>query len=142
MSMVPATVNAYNLQSSNSISFAAGILRMPYFHVDNPEYMNYGAMGAIAGHEIGHSFDNIGRRYDEIGGLKNWWTEATAEVFNEKAQCFVEQYGNFTIKGSDNKDYNLNGRLTLDENLADNGGLKMSFSAWQSLIKSDPDGQK
>ncbi|KAK3838096.1 MAG: hypothetical protein J3R72DRAFT_402781 [Linnemannia gamsii] len=142
MSMVPATVNAYNLQSSNSISFAAGILRMPYFHVDNPEYMNYGAMGAVAGHEIGHSFDNIGRRYDEIGGLKNWWTEATAEAFNEKAQCFVEQYGNFTIKGSDNKDYNLNGRLTLDENLADNGGLKMSFSAWQSLIKSDPDGEK
>ncbi|KAG0277094.1 hypothetical protein BGZ95_006521 [Linnemannia exigua] len=142
MSLAPATVNAYNLQSSNSINFAAGVLQMPYFHVDNPEYVNYGAIGAVAGHEIGHGFDITGRRYDAIGGLKNWWTEATAKAFNEKAQCFVDQYGNFTIRGPDNKDYNLNGRLTLDENLADNGGLKMSFNAWQTRIKYDPNGQR
>ncbi|KAG0254630.1 hypothetical protein BGZ95_005975 [Linnemannia exigua] len=116
--------NAYYDQSLNSIYFMVGILRPPFFHVENPEYMNYGAFGGIAGHEIG------------------WWSNTTEKTFNQKAQCFVEQYGNFTIKGPDGKDYNLNGKFTLRENLADNGGLKMSFRAWQSRIKFDPQGKK
>ncbi|KAF9154692.1 hypothetical protein BG015_000220 [Linnemannia schmuckeri] len=142
MSMVPATVNAYYSPSSNSINFPAGILQLPFFNVENPEYINYGSMGVIGGHEIGHAFDNTGRHYDSIGRIENWWTNATSKAFDEKAQCYVNQYGNFTIKGPDGKDHNLDGQLTLGENLADNGGIKMAFRVWQSRAKSDPNGKK
>ncbi|KAF9545334.1 hypothetical protein EC957_011088 [Mortierella hygrophila] len=142
MGMVPSTVNAYYNPSFNSINFPAGILQLPFFHVENPEYINYGGMGVVGGHEIGHAFDNSGRHYDSIGRVANWWTNATSEAFDEKAQCYVNQYGNFTIKGPDGKDHNLNGELTLGENLADNGGIKMAFRVWQSRAKSDPNGKK
>ncbi|KAK5796897.1 hypothetical protein F5H01DRAFT_385459 [Linnemannia elongata] len=142
MGMVPSTVNAYYSPSSNSINFPAGILQLPFFNVENPEYINYGSMGVVGGHEIGHAFDNSGRHYDSIGRVANWWTNATSKAFDEKAQCYVNQYGNFTIKGPDGKDHNLNGQLTLGENLADNGGLKMAFRVWQSRAKSDPNGKK
>ncbi|KAF8931453.1 hypothetical protein BGZ47_011839 [Haplosporangium gracile] len=142
MGMVPATVNAYYSPSSNSINFPAGILQLPFFNIENPEYINYGSMGVVGGHEIGHAFDNTGRHYDAIGRLENWWTNATSKAFDEKAQCYVNQYGNFTIKGPDGKDHNLDGQLTLGENLADNGGIKMAFRVWQSRVKSDPNGKK
>ncbi|KAK3840046.1 MAG: hypothetical protein JOS17DRAFT_725821 [Linnemannia elongata] len=141
MLMVPATVNAYYDPFSNSINFPAGILQMPFFNVENPEYINYGSMGVVGGHEIGHAFDSMGRHYDDIGRVANWWTNATSKAFDEKAQCYVNQYGNFTIKGPDGKDHNLNGQLTLPENLADNGGIKMAFRAWQSRAASDPNGK-
>ncbi|KAG0302166.1 hypothetical protein BGZ97_002475 [Linnemannia gamsii] len=142
MGMVPSTVNAYYSPSSNSINFPAGILQLPFFNVENPEYVNYGSMGVVGGHEIGHAFDNSGRHYDAIGRIQNWWTNSTSKAFDERAQCYVNQYGNFTIKGPGNKDYNLDGQLTLGENLADNGGIKMSFRVWQSRAKSDPNGKK
>ncbi|KAF9082327.1 hypothetical protein BGX23_012578 [Mortierella sp. AD031] len=139
---VPQTVNAFYDPSSNRILFPAGILQVPYFNVDNPEYVNYGGMGVVAGHEITHGFDNMGHHYDSVGRIHNWWTNATEQAFNEKAQCFVEQYGNFTVKGPDGKDYNVNGQLTLGENIADNGGLKQAFRAWQFRHKSDVAGKK
>ncbi|KAF9905558.1 hypothetical protein EC991_001588 [Linnemannia zychae] len=143
MPVIPQTVNAYYSPQTNTINFPAGILQLPFFHVGNPEYINYGSMGVIGGHEIGHAFDNNGRVYDSIGRVANqWWTNATSQAFEDKAQCFINQYGNFTIKGSDGTDYNLNGQATLGENLADNGGAKMAFHIWQSRVKSDPYGRK
>ncbi|KAG0368779.1 hypothetical protein BGX24_002699 [Mortierella sp. AD032] len=134
----PQIVDAFYLGPTNHIIFPAGILQPPFFHVDNPEYLNYGAMGVAAGHEITHGFDNMGRNYDSAGRVKNWWTDMTEKTFNEKAQCFVDQYGNFTIKGPDGKDYKVNGQLTLGENIADNGGLEHAYSTWQTRYQSDP----
>ncbi|KAF9139535.1 hypothetical protein BG015_001986 [Linnemannia schmuckeri] len=136
----PQTVDAFYHSPSNHIVFPAGILQSPFFHVDNPEYLNYGAMGVAAGHEITHGFDNIGKNYDYIGRVKNWWTNETEKAFNEKAQCFIDQYGKFSIKGPDGKDHNVNGQLTLAENIADNGGLKQSYRTWQARFLSDPSG--
>ncbi|KAK3825806.1 MAG: hypothetical protein J3Q66DRAFT_277932, partial [Benniella sp.] len=140
MHMVPQTVNAYYSPTQNQIVFPAGILQPPFFHTENPEYINYGGIGVVAGHEITartwslpilssdcHGFDNKGHLFDSEGRMVNWWTDATTEAFNTKARCFVEQYGNFSVKGSDGKAYYVKGQLTLGENIADNGGLKQSF---------------
>ncbi|KAG0277096.1 hypothetical protein BGZ95_006523 [Linnemannia exigua] len=142
MPLVPQTVNAYYSPTTNTINFPAGILQPPFFHADNPEYINYGSMGVVGGHEIGHAFDNTGRKYDSLGRLANWWTNATSQAFEDKAQCYVNQYSNFTFKGPDGKDYNVDGQRTLGENLADNGGIKMAFHIWQNRVKSDPYGRK
>ncbi|KAF9121609.1 hypothetical protein BGX30_002460 [Mortierella sp. GBA39] len=136
----PQTVDAFYDGQSNHIIFPAGILQPPFFHVDNPEYLNYGTLGVAAGHEITHGFDNMGKNYDYTGRVKNWWTNVTEKAFNEKSQCFVNQYGKFSIKGPDGKDYNVNGQLTLAEDIADNGGLKQSYRTWQSRLQSDPSG--
>ncbi|KAG0220041.1 hypothetical protein BGX33_009593 [Mortierella sp. NVP41] len=138
----PQTVNGYYLYSSNQVIIPAGVLQGHAFNVDNPEYVNFGAIGRLIGHEIGHGFDNLGCNYDSIGRIHNWWTNATEQAFNEKAQCFVEQYGNFTVKGPDGKDHNVNDEWTLGENIADNGGLKQAFRAWQFRHKSDLKGKK
>ncbi|KAG0294782.1 hypothetical protein BGZ96_000448 [Linnemannia gamsii] len=122
--MFPSHVNAYFHSSFNTINFPAGILQGVFFGVNYPEYVNYGGIGVVAGHEIG------------------WWTNETSQAFKDKSQCFVEQYGNFTVLGPDGKQHNLNGQLTLGENLADNGGLKMAFKIWQSRFKSDSYGRK
>ncbi|KAG0205690.1 hypothetical protein BGX33_007783 [Mortierella sp. NVP41] len=124
MNNYPQIVDAFYDASTNHMVFPAGILQPPFFHVDNPEYINYGAMGVVAGHEI------------------IWWTNTTEQAFDEKMRCFVEQYGNFAIEGPDGKDYNINGELTLAENIADNGGVKQAFSTWQCRLKSDPTGTK
>ncbi|KAF9299384.1 hypothetical protein BGZ88_008925, partial [Linnemannia elongata] len=101
MSLVPSTVNAAYNPSSNSINVPAGILQLPFFNIENPEYINYGSMGVISGHEIGHAFDNSGRHYDSIGRVTNWWTNSTSKAFDEKAQCFVNQIKNFKLPGLD-----------------------------------------
>ncbi|KAG0241556.1 hypothetical protein BGX31_001078 [Mortierella sp. GBA43] len=124
MHMVPQTVNAYYSPTQNQIVFPAGILQPPFFHTENPEYINYGGIGVVAGHEI------------------TWWTNTTSEAFNAKARCFVEQYGNFSVLGSDGKAYYVNGQLTLGENIADNGGLKQSFEAWQERFNADKNGRR
>ncbi|KAG0377644.1 hypothetical protein BGX24_005713 [Mortierella sp. AD032] len=142
MHMSPQTVNAYYSPTENQIVFPAGILQPPFFHTENPEYINWGGIGVVAGHEITHGFDNKGHQFDALGRLANWWSNSTTEAFNKKAQCFVDQYGNFTIKGSDGKDYNVNGELTLGENIADNGGLKQSFDTWKGRFASDPAGRR
>ncbi|KAF9904445.1 hypothetical protein EC991_002663 [Linnemannia zychae] len=138
----PHLVNAFYNPAANQIVFPAGILQRPFFHVESPDYVNYGGFGVVAGHEVTHGFDNTGQHFDSIGRIVNWWTNATERAFNEKVKCFVDQYGNFTVKGPDGKDHHVDGQLTLGENIADNGGLKQSFRAWQARLKADPSGKK
>ncbi|KAF9995231.1 hypothetical protein BGZ80_003531, partial [Entomortierella chlamydospora] len=136
--MSPQTVNAYYNPNVNEMVFPAGILQPPFFHGDNPEYLNYGGIGVVAGHELTHAFDNEGRLFDAHGKLSNWWSNATLDEFNQRSQCFIDQYGNFTVTDPQGRENHVNGKLTLGENLADNGGLKKAFDAWQARYKSDP----
>ncbi|KAF9163108.1 hypothetical protein DFQ26_002925 [Actinomortierella ambigua] len=129
--MSPQTVNAYYNRGANEIVFPAGILQPPFFSGSNPEYLNFGGIGAVAGHELTHGFDNNGRLYDANGAYANWWTAETMEKFEQRAQCFVKQYANFTVPNLDGGVEHVNGELTLPENLADNGGLKKAYEAWQ-----------
>ncbi|KAG0034876.1 hypothetical protein BGZ82_005566 [Podila clonocystis] len=140
--MSPQTVNAYYNPSGNEIVFPAGILQPPFFHTDNPEYLNYGGVGVVAGHELTHAFDDEGRRYDANGKFSDWWTDSTLQEFKAKTQCFVDQYGRFTVEDAQGRENQVNGKLTLGENLADNGGLKTAFEAWQTRFDSDPQGEK
>lgn len=126
--MNPQEVNAYYNPVFNEIVFPAGILQSPFFSDNYPEYLNYGGIGAVVGHELSHGFDNMGRHFDAHGRLVEWWTNATSQSFDEKADCFVKQYSNYTVPG----DVHVNGRLTLGENVADNGGIRQSFSAWKA----------
>ncbi|KAF9434058.1 hypothetical protein BGZ76_008642 [Entomortierella beljakovae] len=140
--MSPQTVNAYYNPNVNEIVFPAGILQPPFFHVNHPEYINYGGIGVVAGHELTHAFDNEGRLFDAHGKLTDWWSNSTAREFKERSQCYIDQYGNFTVKDPQGRENHVNGKLTLGENLADNGGLKKSFEAWQARFKSDVNGNK
>ena len=106
-------------------------MQFPVFDVDVPPFVSYGAFGAVAGHELSHAFDSTGRHYDQNGNYTDWWTKNTVAEFEKRAQCFISQYGNFSIEGPNDKPLYVNGRLTLGENIADAGGLSASFSAWQ-----------
>ncbi|KAL1917606.1 uncharacterized protein VTP21DRAFT_3999 [Calcarisporiella thermophila] len=136
--MNPQTVNAYYNPTGNEIVFPAGILQPPFFNVKLPEYLNFGGVGVVIGHELTHAFDNHGRLFDQTGKMADWWTNATAAAFEQKTQCFISEYGNFTIKSPEGADVHVNGNLTLGENLADNGGLGESFLTWQARMQSDP----
>jgi endothelin-converting enzyme len=122
----------------NEIVFPAGIMQFPVFDVNVPEYLSYGAFGSVAGHELSHAFDSTGRHYDENGNYTDWWTPATVAAFEKRAECFVSQYGNFTIDGPDGKPLHVNGRLTLGENIADAGGVAASFAAWKKRAAETP----
>ncbi|CAF1168465.1 unnamed protein product [Adineta steineri] len=126
--MTPPTVNAYYNPTSNEIVFPAGILQSPLFHKDFPISINYGAIGSIIGHEITHGFDNQGRQFDADGNIHSWWSKSSLEKFEEKTKCFVKQYSTFTFDGQ-----NENGQRTLDENIADNGGLKIAYLAYDKI---------
>ncbi|KAF9162058.1 hypothetical protein DFQ26_003910 [Actinomortierella ambigua] len=104
------------------------------------EYLNFGGLGLIVGHEITHGFDNGGRLFGPDGKKENWWTNATVTRFQEKAKCYVNQYNNFTVVGPERKTLHVNGTTTLDENISDNGGLKMAFKAWSTRFASDRKG--
>lgn len=111
-----------------TIAIPAAILQDVFFNGSRPNYLNYGAIGAVIGHEITHGFDDEGAQFDAEGNLKNWWTNITEEQFNNKSECFVEQYGSI----NDTRVYlNLNGKNTLGENIADNGGIKEAFLAFK-----------
>ncbi|KAF9171855.1 hypothetical protein BGX21_009732 [Mortierella sp. AD011] len=138
MAFTPQTVNAYYQPTMNDINILAGITQSPLFHIGNPEYLNYGAIGMVVGHEIGHGFDNNGRNYDATGRLRNWWSNSSANAFEVKTQCLVEEYSNFTIKGPDSQILHVDGQNTLPENIADNGGIKMAYEAWSARYRSDP----
>ena len=97
------------------------------FNPKVPNYLNYGAIGYVIGHEITHGFDDQGKQYDSSGNLKNWWNAETDEEFKKRAQCMVWQYGNYTAKQVNQK---LNGTLTLGENIADNGGMYEAYLAY------------
>ncbi|KAL1923709.1 uncharacterized protein VTP21DRAFT_8689 [Calcarisporiella thermophila] len=141
-SMNPHTVNAYYQPVFNEIVFPSGILQSPFYDAKLPEYLNYGGIGVVAGHEITHGFDDSGRSFDGTGAMNDWWTNATAQAFNERAQCFENEYSNFTVKGPDGTDVKVNGKLTLGENIADNGGLRQAFVTWKKRFDSDPQMQK
>lgn len=125
--MTPQTVNASYSSTRNEITFPAGILQPPFFNPQADDAINYGAMGAVIGHEITHGFDDQGRKYDENGNLKDWWTKEDDEKFRQRAQKLVEQYNNFLVIDT----FRVNGALTLGENIADLGGLIISFSAFK-----------
>ncbi|XP_050713079.1 endothelin-converting enzyme homolog isoform X3 [Eriocheir sinensis] len=128
--MSPPTVNAYYSPSRNDIVFPAGILQAPFFHSKNPKALNYGTVGVVMGHELVHAFDDQGRKYDKDGNLHSWWRNETAEKFNELSHCFEGQYSSYEFLGE-----HLNGKLTLGENIADNGGLKASYQAYKKWLK-------
>ncbi|KAI9277396.1 hypothetical protein BY458DRAFT_567613 [Sporodiniella umbellata] len=127
--MTPHEVNAYYTPNFNKIVIPAGILQTPFYNTEVPSYLNYGGIGAVIGHEITHAFDNSGRLYDGEGFLNSWWTETTSAAFNEKSQCFIQQYGNFSVQGPEGTSYPVSGKMTLGENLADNGGLQAAYDA-------------
>lgn len=122
--MTPQTINAYYSPEMNEIVFPAGILQPPFFDPMAPEAHNYGGIGAVIGHEITHAFDDSGRKYDAKGNLADWWTDEDAKKFTEKANVIVEQYNDLKVY-----DKNVNGELTLGENIADIGGLRVSYYA-------------
>ncbi len=125
--MTPPTVNAYYDPQMNNINFPAGILQPPFFDKKADDAINYGAIGAVIGHELTHGFDDEGRQFDPKGNLNDWWTEADAKAFQQREQCLVDEYSSFELKGG----VHMNGRLTLGENTADNGGLRL---AWMALM--------
>ena len=120
-------VNAYYDPSSNEICFPAGILQYPFFDMDADDAFNYGAIGAVIGHEMTHGFDDSGRHFDKDGNMKDWWTEEDAKQFDERAGVMKEFFNTIKI----NDEVNANGEFTLGENLADYGGVTISFDAYK-----------
>lgn len=125
--MTPPTVNAYYNPPFNEIVFPAGILRFPFFDFNADDAINYGAIGAVIGHEMTHGFDDQGRQYDKNGNLTDWWTKQDAEKFTKKADMVAEQYSKYTVLNN----LHVNGRLTLGENLADIGGVAIAYEAFK-----------
>lgn len=136
--MTVPTVNAYYNPPGNEIVFPAGIMQFPVFDVEVPQYLSYGAFGSVSGHELSHAFDSTGRHYDQNGNYTDWWTKSTVEGFKKRAECFVDQYSNFTVEGADGKPLHVNGRLTLGENIADAGGVAAAFKAWKKRAAETP----
>ncbi len=133
-SMTPPTVNAYYSPLHNSINFPAGILQPPFFDNRMDAAVNYGAIGAVMGHELTHGFDDQGRQFDAQGNLRNWWTPEDAAEFEKRAECFIKEYSAFTPVD----DVHLNGKLTLGENTADNGGVHLAFLALMKSLETKP----
>jgi endothelin-converting enzyme/putative endopeptidase len=129
--MTPPTVNAYYNPSMNDINFPAGILQPPFYDPNATDAEDYGHIGAIVGHELTHGFDDEGRQFDANGNLSDWWTAEDAKKFEEKADCEVKEYSAFTAVD----DAKVNGKLTLGENTADNGGLRLAYIAFLSDAK-------
>ncbi|HZT28559.1 MAG TPA: M13 family metallopeptidase [Bryobacteraceae bacterium] len=123
--MTPPTVNAYYSPLENNINFPAGILQPPFFDRNADDAVNFGGIGAVIGHEMTHGFDDQGRKYDARGNVQDWWTPDDTREFEKRAQCLVEEYSGFTAVG----DVKLNGKLTLGENTADNGGVRVAYMA-------------
>jgi len=132
------TANAFYMWDSNKMDIPAGLLQGVFFNSQRPQYMNFGAVGVIIGHEITHGFDDIGRNQDFEGKLVDWWEASTAANYNSRAQCIIDQYGNFTAREID---LNLNGINTQGENIADNGGVKEAYLGYQSYAESHRDKQ-
>jgi endothelin-converting enzyme/putative endopeptidase len=124
--MTPPTVNAYYEPQENNINFPAGILQPPFYHPGGDQAVNFGSAGAVVGHELTHGFDDQGRQYDAKGNLHDWWKPEDAKAFDSRAACFVDEYSGFTAVD----DVKVNGKLTLGENIADNGGLRLALMAY------------
>jgi putative endopeptidase len=129
--MTPQTVNAYNGGLENKIVFPAGMLQAPFFDPKADPAVNYGAIGAVIGHEISHGFDDQGRKIDATGAVRDWWTKADAERFNAQAKLFGAQYGTYEpVTGM-----RINGDLTMGENIADMAGVLVAYDAYHASLK-------
>ena len=136
--MTPPTVNAYYRPNMNDINFPAGILQPPFYSQNMDDAVNYGAIGVVIGHELTHGFDDQGRKFDADGNLKDWWTGDDGKAFEERATCTADEYSSFVSVKDDKGEVKLNGRLTLGENTADNGGVKLAYMALTNIIGSTP----
>jgi endothelin-converting enzyme/putative endopeptidase len=129
--MSPPTINAYYNPSMNDINFPAGILQSPMYDRTGTDAENYGHIGGVVAHELTHGFDDQGRQFDENGNMRDWWTPTDATKFNSMTNCEVKEYSAF----SPIDDLKLNGKLTLGENTADNGGIRLAFMAFLADAK-------
>jgi putative endopeptidase len=134
--MAPQTVNAYYNPVMNEIVFPAAILQPPFFGLDHDDAVNYGAIGAVIGHEIGHGFDDQGSKYDGDGALNNWWTDADRAAFEERTKALIAQYD--ALIPEEAPDVTVNGALTIGENIGDLGGLAIAFKAYQISLGGKP----
>jgi len=132
--MTPPTVNAYYRGSMNDINFPAGILQPPFFSRTADDAVNFGGIGAVIGHELTHGFDDQGRKFDASGNLRDWWTASDGKEFEHRTDCIVDEYANFTAVKDDKGEVKLNGKLTLGENTADNGGVKIAYMALMDML--------
>lgn len=132
--MSPQTVNAYYNPTTNEICFPAAILQPPFFNPDADDAVNYGAIGVVIGHEMTHGFDDSGRSYDKDGNLVDWWSEDDSKRFNELADVLVAQYDNIVVIDT----MHANGRFTLGENIADQGGLLIAHQAYRNSLNGKP----
>jgi endothelin-converting enzyme/putative endopeptidase len=137
-SMTPPTVNAYYRPPMNDINFPAGILQPPFYGKLMDDAVNYGAIGVVIGHELTHGFDDQGRKYDAQGNFVDWWTPADGKEFEKRADCTASEYSSFVAVKDDKGEVKLNGKLTLGENTADNGGLKLAYMALTEMIGNTP----
>ena len=135
--MTPPTVNAYYSGSRNEIVFPAGILQPPFFDKKMDDAVNFGGIGLVIGHELTHGFDDQGRKFDPQGNLRDWWTDQDGREFEKRASCVADEYGNFVAVD----DLKLNGKLTLGENTADNGGARIALMALLNTIAQDKSGK-
>jgi len=136
--MSPPTVNAYYSGSFNEIVFPAGILQPPFFDKSMDDAVNFGGIGLVIGHELTHGFDDQGRKFDPQGNLHDWWIEQDGKEFEQRVSCVANEYSNFVAVD----DQKLNGRLTLGENTADNGGARIALAALEHMIADDKTGKE
>ncbi len=132
--LTPATVNASYSPAKNAITFPAGILQPPFFYPEGDDAINYGSIGGVIGHEVTHGFDNSGRKFDAKGNQVDWWTEADAKAFDERAKCIVTQFDGYYVE----PDLHQNGELVQGESIADLGGLTIAYRAYQKSLEGKP----
>ncbi|HTS35550.1 MAG TPA: M13 family metallopeptidase [Candidatus Solibacter sp.] len=136
--MTPPEVNAYYSGSFNEIVFPAGILQPPFFDKNMDDGVNFGGIGLVIGHELTHGFDDQGRKFDPTGNLRDWWTEQDGKEFEKRVSCVADEYSGFVAVDN----MHLNGRLTLGENTADNGGARIALAALERMIADDKTGKE
>ncbi|MGZ4036091.1 MAG: M13-type metalloendopeptidase, partial [Bacteroidia bacterium] len=136
--MTTPTINAYYNPSMNEIVFPAGIMQPIFFNPDADDAVNYGSMGAIIGHELTHGFDDEGAQFDADGNLKNWWTPADSTNFRKKTDILVDQFNKYVAIDT----VHVRGKLTLGENIADLGGLTISYYAFKKSLEGKPAPEK
>jgi predicted metalloendopeptidase len=133
--MTPPTVNAYYNPNMNEIVFPAGILQPPFFYANADDAVNYGAIGAVIGHEMTHGFDDQGRQFDATGNLRDWWSKKSADEYDKRRKAVVDQYNGYEpLPGQ-----HVNGELTQGENIADIGGVKLAYAALQKALDKHPE---
>jgi len=134
--MRPQDVNAYYNPTTNEIAFPAGILQSPFFSASAPAAANFGGIGAVIGHELTHGFDDEGRQFDATGKLTQWWTQQSVDNFQQRSQCFQQLYSSYTVDVG-GQSLHVDGLLTLGENLADCGGVKLAWAAFQKYASEN-----